>query len=135
MSLYLRRTRTVHFGAVKAKVDFGEAVKMGRITVTVLMVTAQHRRTWRRAIERLGIAATPIDMAGQHPDSGKPRTVSFSCHGEVSALEELSKLWLVEEWNDREANIPFRCAGSGPVKAVKQQERLAIVRNGLPALI
>jgi hypothetical protein len=135
MSQYLRRTRSVNFGSVQARVDFGTDVPCGRITATVLYVTAQHRRAWRRAIERLGIVATPVDAAGPHPDSGKPRTVSYSCQGELWALEELTTLYVVESWNDSEASIPFRCAGSGPLKPVKREERLAIVRDGSPALI
>jgi hypothetical protein len=135
MSTYLRRTRTVHIGRVVAKVEFGTEVHCGRLTVTVLMVTAQHRRTWKRAIERLGIVATQCDAAGPHPESGEPRTISFSCQGEAWALEELSKLYVVESWNDSEAAIPFRCAGSGPEKQVKREDRVAIVRNGSAALI
>ncbi len=135
MSVYLRRTRSVQFGNVQAKVAFGTEVPCGRVTVTVLMVTSQHRRTWRRAIERLGVVATEIASAGPHPDSGAPRTVSYSCQGELWALDELVTLYTVETWNDSEASIPFRCAGAGEQKPVKREERLAIVRNGVPALI
>ena len=137
MSEYLRRTRSVNFGPLRALVDFGQEVECGRITVTVKAFTSEQRRAWKRAIERLGIITTEVDYAGagKYTHTGKfkgerrPRTISYSCQGEQWALQELILLPIVENYNQSEARIPFYGAGTMPKKIIPKKERLGIVRQ------
>jgi hypothetical protein len=114
MSEYLRRTRSVvKFGGV-VQINYGEAIPCGRITVTVRMVTPKDRRKWQRAVDRLALEPHEVSRAGPHPDSGLPRTISYSIRGTHEALRLLLRSPLIEDWSDSEGTVPFVGAGTMP---------------------
>jgi hypothetical protein len=114
MSEYLRRTRCIHKFGGTVKADYGHAIPCGRITVTVRMVTPKDRRKWTRAVDQLALEPHEVSRAGPHPDSGLPRTVSYSVRGTRQALHLLLRSPLIEYWSDSEGTVPFVGAGEMP---------------------
>ncbi len=118
MSLYLRKTITARKGTpeeatFKAR-EYG-GLQAGRITVVVLAITSDQRRTWLRACDKNGIKATPVGCnchttgikphspdcpsgrggerydtdTGEYVGQRPPATVAYSCQGAVEALSAL----------------------------------------------
>ena len=132
----LQRSRLVMFGSLPAVVEYGEERKIARITVTTYAYSAEMRRCFRRAVERLGIATTTVDSVGDKDGTKRPRLVAYSCVGEQAQLELLIALPCVESWGQCSASVPHKGPGAGEEKHVVRDERLAVVRkNGMPALI
>ena len=114
MSQYLRRTRSIYKFGGTLKADYGRAIPCGRITVTVRLVTPKDRRKWQRAVDRLALEPHELSRAGPHPDSGLPRTISYSVRGTRDALRLLLRSPLIEFWSDSEGTVPYVGAGTMP---------------------
>lgn len=118
MAEYLRRSRSFSVGPADVRIYFGQEARVVRCTLTVVQVTSRHRREWARTVQRHVLRATAITTAGPHPDSGKPRTVTYSVSGldgELDlAIRHLERLDLLAELTFGEGGRVIAGAGAGP---------------------
>ncbi len=127
MSQYLRGSRTVAFGPVKAQMTFGEERLCGRATFIVHVEYAPARREWKRACESLGIVAHPVVGYGEavnpHTGESQPRTVAYSCQGEIANLKRLMLVRCVESIDWREAAVPRNASPPPCIHSRRPPER------------